>query len=137
MIFEKCKYAKETIMENNQRDRVNPLRFILWALLGVAGAAFLALLLGLIVMALWNWLMPELFGLTRIGYWQAWGLVILTHILFKGFHGPGKHSPPFSHHEHLRDREEWKREFRDRFRNSRRSRNNQEPADYPPENDNA
>ncbi|HKJ86096.1 MAG TPA: hypothetical protein VKA06_08465 [Spirochaetia bacterium] len=34
-------------------------------------------------MALWNWLMPEIFGLTRITYWQAWGLFLLFSILFK------------------------------------------------------
>ena len=32
---------------------------------------------------LWNWLMPVLFSLTTITFWQAWGLVFLTSILFK------------------------------------------------------
>jgi len=32
---------------------------------------------------LWNWLMPVLFSLTTITFWQAWGLVFLTAILFK------------------------------------------------------
>ena len=44
----------------------------------------LAFLFGLAVMLLWNWLMPEIFGLKRITYWQAWGLFILSMILFKG-----------------------------------------------------
>jgi hypothetical protein len=42
---------------------------------------------GLIVMLLWNWLMPVLFGLARIGYWQALALLILSKILFGGFRG--------------------------------------------------
>jgi hypothetical protein len=32
---------------------------------------------------LWNWLMPELFGLKVVTFWQAWGMVFLTSILFK------------------------------------------------------
>lgn len=35
------------------------------------------------VMLLWNWLMPVIFGLTTIGYWQAVGLMILSALLFK------------------------------------------------------
>ena len=32
---------------------------------------------------LWNWLMPAIFGLTTITFWQAWGLSFLSSILFK------------------------------------------------------
>lgn len=34
-------------------------------------------------MWLWNWLMPYLFNLPTIGFWQALGLNALTTILFK------------------------------------------------------
>jgi hypothetical protein len=51
---------------------------------GLAFAAALALAFGWVVMMLWNWLMPTLFGLPVISYAQAWGLVLLSHILFKG-----------------------------------------------------
>lgn len=34
-------------------------------------------------MWLWNWLMPEIFNLIEITFWQALGLVILSSILFK------------------------------------------------------
>jgi len=52
----------------------------------------LAFLFGLVVMKLWNWLMPEIFGLKRITYWQGWGLLLLCAILFKGSgpSGPGQ-----------------------------------------------
>jgi hypothetical protein len=43
--------------------------------------------LGSVVMALWNWLMPSLFGWTEIGFWQALGLLVLSRILLGGFHG--------------------------------------------------
>ena len=52
-----------------------------FAILGIG----LAFLFGWIVMLLWNWLMPEIFGLKRVTYWQAWGLLILSCILFKDF----------------------------------------------------
>lgn len=62
---------------------------------GVILAAILAFLFGIIVLYLWNWLMPEIFGLPTISYLQAWGLVLLSHILFKG----GGHGGP--HHKGL------------------------------------
>ncbi len=43
--------------------------------------------LGYVVMALWNWLMPSIFGLHTITYWQAYGLLILSKILFGGIRG--------------------------------------------------
>ena len=45
--------------------------------------AFLALFTA-ITMWLWNWLMPAIFKLPAIGFWQAVGILILSHILFKG-----------------------------------------------------
>ena len=37
----------------------------------------------LVLMLLWNWLMPGLFGLQTIGYLKAFAMCIITHILFK------------------------------------------------------
>ena len=34
-------------------------------------------------MWLWNWLMPEIFGLTTISWLQALGLLALSNLLFK------------------------------------------------------
>ncbi len=42
-----------------------------------------AIVLALPLMLLWNWLMPELFGLAYIGFWQALGLNLLSGILFR------------------------------------------------------
>ncbi len=47
-------------------------------------------LFGLIVMALWNALMPAIFTLPVITYWQAVGLFILSRILLGGFGGFGR-----------------------------------------------
>ncbi len=62
---------------------------------GVALAAGFALVLGIVVQWLWNWLMPEIFGLKEISYWQAFGLLFLGRLLFGGF---GKHHRPSHHH---------------------------------------
>jgi hypothetical protein len=49
--------------------------------------------LGWVVMALWNWLLPAVFaGAREIGYLQAMGLLLLSRILFGGFHGRGGHA---------------------------------------------
>ena len=45
--------------------------------------AIIVVLLGYPVMLLWNWLMPELFGLSEVTFWQAIGLNILCTILFR------------------------------------------------------
>jgi len=59
---------------------------------GLVLAFLFAFLFGWAVMYLWNWLMPVIFGLPTIGYWQAWGLVLLSHILLKGgWGGSGGH----------------------------------------------
>jgi hypothetical protein len=44
-------------------------------------------LFGFAVMFLWNWLMPALFGWHLITFWQAVGILVLSKILFGGFHG--------------------------------------------------
>jgi len=45
---------------------------------------------GEIVMHLWNWLAPTLFGWHTITFWQALGLLVLSRILFGGFGGHGR-----------------------------------------------
>ena len=45
--------------------------------LGILGIAFVSFI-GWVTMRLWNALMPDIFGFGRIGYWQAWGLLLLS-----------------------------------------------------------
>jgi hypothetical protein len=47
---------------------------------GIISGYFLS---GLIVMFLWNALIPVIFGLIALSYWQALGLFILAVVLFK------------------------------------------------------
>jgi Ca2+/H+ antiporter, TMEM165/GDT1 family len=56
----------------------------------VAIGVLAATLFSFVVRGLWNWLMPALFGLHMITFWQALGLLLLSKILFGGFRGrPG------------------------------------------------
>ncbi|MDR2824052.1 MAG: hypothetical protein LBB41_02495 [Prevotellaceae bacterium] len=67
---------------------------------GVAAfAAFTA-----IVMLLWNWLLPAIFGVAAINFWQALGVLVLSKILFGNF-SFGKHwAHPHGHHNVMRDK---------------------------------
>jgi hypothetical protein len=42
---------------------------------------------GLVVMLLWNAILPHIVSVTAINYWQATGLLVLSRILFGGFRG--------------------------------------------------
>jgi len=78
---------------NGESKIIYILRIIGLAILGLIGAVAIALLLGYVVVWLWNWLMPELFGLKIITFWQAVVMIILARIIFGGFkHPPGNHS---------------------------------------------
>lgn len=88
----------------NDRHPFRVAKYILFGLLGIAALVLLAW----IVMSLWNCLMPALFGLKTIGYWQAAGLMILFRLLFGGFSGP--HGYGHGHcHCHGRMKDRWDR----------------------------
>ena len=56
----------------------------------------------LAVMVLWNWLVPTVFGLPMIRFWQALGLLVLSKILFGRSWGPRRRHWPrrMKSHEH-------------------------------------
>jgi hypothetical protein len=76
------------------------LRIAIYSILGVLGAAALGVLFGFIIMWLWNWLMPMLFGLKEITYWQGVGIFILAKILFGSI---GGHSGDSKEHKHKKE----------------------------------
>ena len=41
---------------------------------------------------LWNWLVPALFGGPMISFWQTFGLLVLSKIIFSGFGSKGSWS---------------------------------------------
>jgi len=62
----------------------SPLEIVGIIIFGAIAIAGLAILFGFVIMWLWNWLMPEIFGLTTLTYWQAVGLFILLKLLVGG-----------------------------------------------------
>jgi hypothetical protein len=50
---------------------------------GLAAVAALGLLIAFPVMFLWNWLIPAIFGLKTITFFEAFGLYALCAILFQ------------------------------------------------------
>ncbi|HOP11383.1 MAG TPA: hypothetical protein PK629_07820 [Oscillospiraceae bacterium] len=59
-----------------------PLQITVYVILGVLGVAAMGVLFGFIIMWLWNWLMPAIFNLGEITYWQAIGIFILAKLIF-------------------------------------------------------
>ena len=67
-----------------------------WLILpvGLLAVVVVAYVGGEVVRMLWNWLLPPLFGVPEVSYWQALGLLALSRVLVGGFGlgGSGHHS---------------------------------------------
>ena len=100
---------------------MNVKRFMKWPYiiptLIVVGPVILAIVVfvfGGIVMLLWNWLLPRLFGFPEITLLQGFGLLVLCRMLFGGFGGGGgrgDHSKQMTAEE----RERFRARMRDRY----------------------
>jgi hypothetical protein len=92
-----------------------PVEIVGWVLLAIIGFTGLVILFGFIVMWLWNWLMPDLFGLGTITYWQAMGICLLSKILFGGFGGGG--GSKSSHKSRKHERHQGENQCKDGHKN--------------------
>jgi hypothetical protein len=71
--------------KKNKGDKMNKIFTAIGAgVIALLIVAIVALLGGVFVMLLWNWLMPMLFHLPAIDFWQGWGISCLCGLLFKG-----------------------------------------------------
>jgi len=96
-------------------------RWIWFAPLAIVGMAAFAWIGGELVMHLWNWLAPALFGFRQITFWQAIGLLALCRILFGGFGCGGNRRSRIR--RKMRDRfEHMTPEERQKFREAMRAR---------------
>jgi len=75
----------------------------------------LAVLMTAVVMWLWNWLMPELFNLSVITFWQALGILVLSKILFGGHWGKRGGYGCHGHYGH--NHYAWKEKFKSKWQN--------------------
>jgi hypothetical protein len=98
-----------------------------WKLMFIAPLAILAVLAfvaigGEIVLHLWNWLLPPLFGWRQITFWQAFGILALCRILFggHGWHRSGRSNfrrriEERCDHMTPEEREQFRQRMRERF----------------------
>ena len=107
-------------------------RLILIAPLAILGMLLFVAVGGEVVLHLWNWLLPSLFGWREITFWQALGLLALCRILFGGFIFSGSHRSALWR----RMAERWEKmtpEERENYRRSFRGRwGSFEPPDSKP-----
>ena len=83
-----------------------------WLLRGLKILVLVALFLavaGYVIMRLWNWLLPDLFQLPLISFWQSLGLLVLSRILFGGWGGRGGRA------KWARHRRQWKQKVESRL----------------------
>jgi hypothetical protein len=82
----------------------------------LAIAAMLAFIFigGTAVQLLWNWLMPAIFGLPEVTFWQAIGLLALSRILFGGFGKSGHRSRRWGGDMGSEERERFRQRMRER-----------------------
>ncbi len=112
-------------------------RMIFFPLLGLAALV----LFPYIIMLLWNWLLPAIFHVAEINFWQALGILVLSRILFGGFRGHfgHRHGGCHGHHEHMgpwrhrwsnmteEERAKMKEEWQKRCGHYGHDRNHEEP----------
>lgn len=111
-------------MRKRFTDLTRLTKLLLIAPLAILGMLIFAWIGGSIVMLLWNWLAPALFGFKEVTFWQALGLLVLCRILFGGFGGGGggrrsRLGPQIGQRVRERMAERWEQlspEERERFR---------------------
>src|SRR5271155_177148 len=100
-------------------------RMIWLAPVAILGILLFCLIGGQLVMRLWNWLTPTLFGWHQITFWQAFGLLALCRILVGGHGVRGSHRSDMRQRIRGRMDERWEKmtpEEREKFRQSWRGR---------------
>jgi hypothetical protein len=71
--------TKKKYRDWNEMGRGTKNLSILAALIGLAGCA---ILFGFVFMWLWNWIVPRIFRLPSISFWEGWGIVALAYLPF-------------------------------------------------------
>ena len=102
---------------NGKRGKNFWIKVAIFAPLAIAAGVYI---FGSVVMLLWNGILPDLFGMGTITFWQALGILVLAKILFGGFSGhrrcghSGHHRGGRWMHMNPEEREKMKEEWRSR-----------------------
>jgi hypothetical protein len=89
-------------------------RWIFFAPIAILGILLVAFIGGELVKLLWNWLLPPLFGVPQVTFWQALGLLALSRILFGGLGRQGGYRRRMDHMT-PEERERFRQRMRERF----------------------
>jgi len=65
----------------------------------------------IVVLLLWNWLMPAIFNLPKIDFWQSLGILIFSKILFGGMQHGSSHFHKHNREKYMKDRFQEKMEY--------------------------
>lgn len=84
----------------NRYTRFGPLKVLFFLL----AATVFILVVGNVIMFLWNAILPDLTGVKTITFWQSVGLFILGKILFGGWHSGFRGA-------HRSHRQDWKEKW--------------------------
>ena len=101
----------------------SPIVKILIIVAGIAAMGGFLVLAGFVLLWLWNWLMPMLFRLPTITFWESWGILLLSTILF---------NRPRSFRQGMHDLRRRKHALRDRLKEAELHRDD-EPGGEPQE----
>jgi hypothetical protein len=89
-------------------------KWIFIAPVAILGMLLVAFIGGELVKLLWNWLLPPLFDVPQVTFWQALGLLALCRILVGGV---GRHGGYRRRTEHMtpEEKERFRQRIRERF----------------------
>jgi hypothetical protein len=113
------------MLRRNKEQNMSKKKWIFLAPLAILAIPLFIWIGGELVMHLWNWLAPTLFGWHQITFWQAVGLLALCRILFGGWGSHGGNRSNMRRRIDQRMDERWVKmtpEEREKFRQSWRSR---------------
>jgi hypothetical protein len=87
-----------TYEERRENRRRFLRRNLLWLVpLGLIAGAGMFIGVGFLVAWLWRVTLGDIFGIKPISFWQAWGLILLSQILFKANMQPAARTGPRRH----------------------------------------
>jgi hypothetical protein len=100
--------------EINMREHMHKTGYVFkilgWTICGIIFSIIIAFAFGYFVMLLWNMLMPALFGIIKINYWQGFGIILLARIIFGHgihFNGGRSHDKWMKLRNHHSDNGKW------------------------------
>ncbi len=100
---------QEMRLRMRKHPKIRMFRIAVAVVVGLSFVSVFAAVFGWVVMFLWNWLMPSIFELRTITYWEAFGLTLLSKVLLSAHHGMPRPGRCQSDELHRKANERWHR----------------------------